>query len=228
MSKLIVANWKQNKNLKQVKTWIDDFEKIIEESLVENVDVVICPPFSYLGEVSNFTKKYDWIFTGSQDVSKHLSGSHTGEVGADQLKDFVDYSIIGHSERSETSETVLEKANLCIKNSITPIICFKDPAVLRLFKDYDAYFLWEDPTTISKGGEFRPKPIEDIKKGITDIVGNYHIGKGLLYGGSINKDNASGLGKIENLDGGVSGSASLDPEHFYKIIKSFESINALR
>lgn len=228
MNKLVVANWKQNKNLAEVKEWLLTFSSLIEESSVNNVDVVICPPHPYLETVSDFAKNYDWIFVGAQDVSKHERGSHTGELGASQAADFVDYAIVGHSERSETTEVTLEKAKRCIEESIIPIICFKDPAELRVYKEIAGYFLWEDPATISKGGEFRPKPVEKIQEGILEIAGNYPIGRGILYGGSINKENASGLGKAPKLSGGVSGSASLDPEHFYKIIRSFESINALR
>ena len=228
MNKLIVANWKQNINLIEVEDWLNEFGELIEESPIENVDVVICPTHAYLGIVKDFAEKYGWIFVGAQDVSKYENGSHTGELGALQAADFADYAIVGHSERSETTEVTLEKARSCIKESITPIVCFKDPAELRVYKDIDGYFLWEDPATISKGGEFRPKPVEKIQGGVLDIVGNYPIGKGLLYGGSISEDNASGLSKISRLSGGVSGSASLDANHFYKIVKSFESINALR
>lgn len=228
MNKLIVANWKQNKSLEQVKSWIKDFKSLVDGGGVSNVDVVICPSYPYLEIVSDFAKDYAWIFVGAQNVSRKDSGSYTGEVGAGQIKDFVDFCIVGHSERSETSEIVVEKIDRCLENSITPIICFEDEAFLSKYKEPSAYYLWEDPATISKGGSFKPKPLDEIKKGVDKIVNNHSVGKGLLYGGSINKDNSSGLSKVNNLSGGVSGSASLDPQHFYKIIKSFESINALR
>lgn len=228
MSKLIVANWKQNKNIEETESWLSEFERLIKNEPVENVDVVICPSAPYLSTVSDFTKKYDWIFTGAQDISEYEQGSHTGEIDGTQLKDFVNFCIVGHSERSETSEQVVEKTKMCVLNDITPIICFEDAELLGQLKEIDAYFLWEDPATISKGGDFKPKPLDEIKVGISDIIDNHDIGKGLLYGGSISKDNASRLAKIEGLSGGVSGSASLDASHFYKIVKSFESIDALR
>ena len=42
----------------------------------------------------------------------------------------------------------------------------------------------------------------------------------ILYGGSVNNNNAENLSKICNLDGFLIGGASLDAEEFYKIYKS--------
>ncbi|MHA1756613.1 MAG: triose-phosphate isomerase family protein, partial [Promethearchaeota archaeon] len=46
----------------------------------------------------------------------------------------------------------------------------------------------------------------------------------IQYGGSIKPNNAEDLFKCENIDGGLVGGASLDPESFSEIIKSAQKI----
>ena len=43
----------------------------------------------------------------------------------------------------------------------------------------------------------------------------------ILYGGSVNSDNAKSIFSKPDVDGGLIGGASLDAEHFYAIINSF-------
>lgn len=221
MSKLVVANWKQNKNLNEVHSWIAKFESLISGFDLKDVQMVICPPTPYLVEVAKFTSSYDNAFTGVQDVSQHMEGQHTGEVSAKQDADFARYCIVGHSERAEPRDIVLDKAKNCHTVSMLPIVCFVEPEELLDFEGVDGYYLWEDPATISRDGEFVPKSSEDIALGIANIKKEYNTGLGLLYGGSINKNNIVEIAKITDLDGVVSGSASLDPDHFFEIVSAF-------
>ena len=220
MRKILVANWKQNKNLAEVEGWLSEFGSLIEGKSYD-IDVVIAPSHPYLAQISEFAKNYDWVYVGAQDISAYENGTHTGEVGGEQLKDFVKYCIVGHSERGEDTSAVLEKIKRTEANGITPIICFVEPEKLNDINKNNSILLWEDPGNISQGGIYIPKPSEEIESGVKEIKSSYSISSSLIYGGSINRQNASDLGKIAELDGGIVGGASLDAKHFFDILTAF-------
>ena len=48
----------------------------------------------------------------------------------------------------------------------------------------------------------------------------------ILYGGSVNAENAAGLMAIEDVDGALVGGASLDAETFWPIVEALASAKA--
>ena len=66
-------------------------------------------------------------YCGAQDAFYEDAGEYTGAVSAHQLKGFVEYAIVGHSERrhhfGETDKIVARKAAACVAHGITPIVC---------------------------------------------------------------------------------------------------------
>src|SRR6202041_3780084 len=68
---------------------------------IKEADIVICPPFTALSEVSKQVLNSN-IRLGAQNMSEHNSGAYTGEIAAGMLKEFsVRYVILGHSERRQ-------------------------------------------------------------------------------------------------------------------------------
>ena len=68
------------------------------------------------------------IKLGAQNVYPEDKGAYTGEISAPMLVSaFVDYCIIGHSERrsifNESNEFINKKAKKLLENNIKPIIC---------------------------------------------------------------------------------------------------------
>lgn len=122
--KIIAGNWKMNNTLSQAEDFV---ESIVDRINTDAVDVVICPNFVCLETVSNII--YDKnIHLGAQNVYFEEKGAYTGEVSADMLVSaFVEYTIIGHSERrtyfNETDEDVNKKAKILLSRDIKPIIC---------------------------------------------------------------------------------------------------------
>lgn len=236
MKKLyIVANWKANKTVSETTQW---FQKVISyKSQVissENKEIIVCPPFTLLSMMHDFVKQNELpLHVGAQDVSKFGMGAYTGEVAAEQLKEFVEYSIVGHSERRkyfhETDDDVIKKIERLLSNAITPILCVSD------MKQMDYYlmtgtvivdnalkiiFVYEPPSAISGGGAFRPEDPDTANKNAAEI--SEKIGRRVitLYGGSINPENAAPFFAMEHIDGGLVGQASLDAEKFLEIIKN--------
>src|SRR6266403_6191547 len=99
----------------------------LELANVKEVDIVVCPPFTALGEVSKTILDSN-IRLGAQNMSEHNVGAFTGEIAAVMLKEFsVRYVILGHSERrqyqKESDELIARKALAAHAASLRPIIC---------------------------------------------------------------------------------------------------------
>lgn len=228
--KYVVANWKMNMDSKDLSNWVGPFSKrykdirkdwrrkrIIEERWPK---VVLCPSLVYVPAMAEISQKMG-VELGVQDVSPFERGAHTGESGAFQVKNFCRYAIVGHSERQEGPAVTARKRDMCLKERITPIVCFSNPAdLINLYKD-DVIMAWEDPQNISVNGSYRaedPSTISAIAKEIRKIIPP-HIP--LIYGGSVNERNAASISRIGELDGVLIGNASLDSDVFASIIRYY-------
>src|SRR5215813_15145448 len=124
--KLIIAgNWKMNKTIAESLDLVRGLK--IELANVKEVDIVICPPFTALCEVSKAVLDSN-IRLGAQNMSEHNVGAFTGEITAVMLKEFsVRYVILGHSERrqyqKESDALISKKASAAHGASLKPIVC---------------------------------------------------------------------------------------------------------
>jgi triosephosphate isomerase len=100
----------------------------IELANVKEVDIVVCPPFTALSEVSKGILETKNIRLGAQNMSENNVGAFTGEIAAVMLKEFsVRYVILGHSERrqyqKESDALIAKKAAAAHAASLKPIVC---------------------------------------------------------------------------------------------------------
>ena len=125
--KLIIAgNWKMNKTVAEALDLVRGLK--IELANVKEVDIVICPPFTALSEVSKAILETKNIRLGAQNMSENNMGAYTGEIAAGMLKEFsVRYVILGHSERrqyqKESDALIAKKAAAVHAASLKPIVC---------------------------------------------------------------------------------------------------------
>src|ERR1041385_4819109 len=98
--KLIIAgNWKMNKTVAEALDLVGDLK--LDLTGVKEVDIVVCPPFTALGEVSKAIIDTN-LRLGAQNMCEQNFGAYTGEICAGMLKEFsVRYVIVGHSERRQ-------------------------------------------------------------------------------------------------------------------------------
>lgn len=225
--KLIVANWKSNKNPQEALNWLENFTQLTKNLSSDNFEVVICPPYIDLPILKNklLTSNFQFpISLGAQDISPFPDGSYTGAVSTKQLKGLIKYCLVGHSERrknfSETTQSVTDKVTLLLAENIKPIICAQSLAdIPSNIKNspYDAVVVMFEPAkAISSGGVYKAETPEVILETITDWkkeLGSYQF----LYGGSVNPENASIL-LSAGVEGFVIGHASLTPDTFFKIL----------
>src|ERR1700756_5294635 len=124
--KLIIAgNWKMNKTVAEGLHLVNDLK--LELAGIKEVDIVVCPPFTALCEVSKAILSSN-IRLGAQNMNEHQSGAYTGEIAAGMLKEFsVRYVILGHSERrqyqKESDALIAKKALAAHAAAIRPIVC---------------------------------------------------------------------------------------------------------
>ncbi|MCA1838862.1 MAG: triose-phosphate isomerase [Actinomycetota bacterium] len=126
---VIAANWKMNKSHLDAIHFVEALRNHLEPVTYDQVDIVICPPFTAIRSVQTTIDGDDLeISIGAQDMHWESSGAFTGEISASMLTKLgVKYVIIGHSERrqsfAETDETVNKKVTAAFESGLIPIMC---------------------------------------------------------------------------------------------------------
>jgi triosephosphate isomerase len=123
---IIAGNWKMNKTVAESIDLVNGLKR--ELANVKEVDIVVCPAYTALSEVSKSILDSQNIRLGAQNMSENNVGAFTGEIAAVMLKEFsVRYVILGHSERrqyqKESDELIARKALAAHTASLKPIVC---------------------------------------------------------------------------------------------------------
>ena len=239
--KLVVANWKMHGNLKQNAALLTDFIENLAH--LKHTQVVVCAPYPYLAQLQNMLQ-HTAIAWGAQNVAKNEIGAFTGEVSAAMLADFgATFVIIGHSERAtaycESDENIATKFMQAKKHGLTPILCVGETLIEReagvmemvVGKQLDAIIdvhgaavfadaviAYEPIWAIGTGLAATPEQAKTMHKFIRNKLANLNVNAAdclkILYGGSVNPQNAVQLFVVENIDGGLIGKCSLNAQQF--------------
>jgi triosephosphate isomerase (TIM) len=190
-----------------------------------------------------------FLSLGAQDVSAKSPGAFTGEVSAAMLQEFhCVYVIVGHSERRqmhhEADEQVAEKALQVLDHGMTPVICVGESAdernsgraveVVRrqiarqvaILQDRlaDCLIAYEPIWAIGTGKVASAEMVQEVHHAIrlqlTELNADVASHVGILYGGSVKPDNAVELFGMPDIDGGLVGGASLNPQDFLAICRA--------
>ena len=124
--KILAANWKMNLTNVEAASYLQAF--LTEVGEVDDVEIVIIPPFTSIPTVAQISERAPFIRLGAQNLHWERSGAYTGEISATMLRAlFVKYVVIGHSERrsmfSETDEMVHRKVGAALEAGLRPILC---------------------------------------------------------------------------------------------------------
>lgn len=233
--KIIIGNWKMNKDKKEVESFLNDISMKNFEVNDNTIYGIAVPSINI--ETFSLLKK-DEMKISSQDISQFESGAYTGEISASMLNSFgVTYVVIGHSERRayhfETNEVINLKAINAIKNGLIPIICVGE--TLEEYNNKQSKIIVEKQIKESLKGLDLSKiivayePVWAIGTGKTatfeyaqDICSFIHsiTSKELLiqYGGSVNGSNIKDLLNQPDIDGALVGGASLEVDSFISLI----------
>jgi triosephosphate isomerase (TIM) len=124
--KILAANWKMNLTHGEAISYFETF--LSEIGQVNDLEVVIIPPFTAIPALVLASEKMPAIRIGAQNMHWEKSGAFTGEVSGAMLRaHYVKYVIVGHSERrmlfGETNEIVNRKTKAALEAGLRPILC---------------------------------------------------------------------------------------------------------
>jgi triosephosphate isomerase len=189
------------------------------------------------------------IRLGAQNVYWEEKGAFTGEIAPGMLAALsVSYVIVGHSERRElfgdTNEDVNRKVKAVLAAGMTPILCCGETEEEReagvtevkvgsqvragldgLTADQIAGLvvayepIWAIGTGRTASDDDAGAMATFVRETIADIAGDAAESTRILYGGSMNPGNVAGLMAKKDIDGGLVGGASLDPDTFASVVR---------
>lgn len=245
--KLVVANWKMHGNLVENKRLLAEYCAMLPT--LKNTDVVVCVPYPYLAQAQAILQHTN-IAWGAQNLSKDAVGAYTGEVSATMLKDFgASYVIIGHSERAtaycESDENIATKFVQAQAHGLTPILCVGETLIEReagvmqmvvgkqldtIINTYGAAVfanavvsyepIWAIGTGLAASPEQAQSMHEFIRSKVATLDKAAATNMKILYGGSVNPQNAVQLFVMQDIDGGLIGKCSLNAKEFEGICRA--------
>lgn len=239
----VVANWKMNGSFAQIQVLMNQLSQTLHGHEDNAKNVIVCPPVPYLQFVQNRLAEWGWQL-GAQDCSNQVQGAYTGQISASMLKDIgCSHVIIGHSERRqychESNGLIAGKLQRCLESHLVPILC-----VGETLAEYEAgqtleiiaAQIKETLCDVTKASSFMIayEPLWSIGTGKVanheEIISAHgHIGTILhqlsfvndipiLYGGSVNGENATAIMRLKSVDGVLVGGASLKAQDFSHIV----------
>lgn len=185
----------------------------------------------------------------AQNLHWEAPGAFTGEISAGMLTRLgVRYVIIGHSERreyfSETDEMVNRKVKAALENQLIPIMCLGETLEEREAGATEAKVtgqieqgleglsgeqvagmvvayepIWAIGTGRTASADAAQATISLIREVVRRKVGGAADDLRIQYGGSVKAGNMAELMAQPDIDGGLVGGASLDPEEFARIVE---------
>jgi triosephosphate isomerase len=220
MKKYVLANWKAHKKWAEAGAWLEEFLRLYSPH--PQVEVIIAPPALYLVPLRQKIEGYKrtQIALAAQDLSPYPLGAYTGAVAAEMLRDYVEFAILGHSERRryfhETNQDIANKVSEAKAAKIKPIVCVDKPyarSQMAALQEEDTDDLIIGYGPVEAIGIDIPQSPSTTKQAIKEIQA-IAPGKPILYGGSINKENVGDYLRINGIAGVMVGTASLDPKEF--------------
>ena len=245
---MVAGNWKMNKTLSEASELIQAM--LPKLKMIEGVDIVLCPPFTNLYFARVETKKSDvkvgaqnmhWQEKGA------FTGEISAPMLA-ELCDYVILGHSERRQMfGETDETVNKKARTALAHGLKPIICVGESLEqnqagetanvvetqccesLKGFSPEQAeniIIAYEPVWAIGTGLAATPEDANRVHRDVIrpvlrdlfgeEIADNMRI----LYGGSVNAENASELFAMSDIDGGLIGGASLKADAFVAIVQA--------
>jgi triosephosphate isomerase len=236
-----MAHWQTEMSLKP-KAQLD----------LDFMDIVVCPPTVYLQAL--YQELACNLQLGAQNTFCEEQGAYTGEVSAVMLKEVgCRYVLVGHSERRtlflESDALVAKKFKAAYDAGLSPVLCVGETRAERetdatlsviqrqldmVFDRVDAacfkraIIAYEPVWAIGTGLTATPEQAEEVHAAIRKHIAakdpELALEIRLLYGGSVKAANAAELFSQPNIDGGLVGGASLDPQEFFDICHCVKGI----
>lgn len=209
-----------------------------------SLELFVLPPFTLIEPVASRLTGTG-VRVGAQNVHWEDFGAFTGEVSAPMLVDVGATIVeIGHSERrtwfGETDETVRLKTDAALRHGLLPLICVGEPAEIRdvgralehvsnqlriAVRDVpsvaEIWVAYEPVWAIGEHGKpANPELVEEILAALRHLLGDLRGPQArtpLLYGGSVDAQNAAAFAALPSADGLFVGRAAWTAEGLLEI-----------
>ena len=244
---VVAGNWKMNETNPEAVALAR--ELVAELGGAPPCEIVLCPPFTALTDVSLLLGGTS-IRLGGQNLHTEEKGAFTGEVSGAMLRSTgCTHVIVGHSERrrlfGETDEVVAAKTRAALAAGLIPIVCVGETleerernetaavverqlaaAVLALAPDAIPHLLvaYEPVWAIGTGRTATPAQAQEVHALLRARLGERFGESGrrvrILYGGSCTAENAGQLLGEADVDGALVGGASLVAGGFARIART--------
>lgn len=246
---VVIGNWKMSPEMSASATKLF-LEVAGLARRVRDVQVVVCPPFVWLSECRQRYRgkalalgAQDVSVFGAGSHTGEVSASMLRALG-------VTHSILGHSERraqGESDEVVAQKVKQIVESGMTAILCIGEKSrdsngeylhFLRAQLERGLHDLlptklaqliiaYEPVWAIGKtsADAMRPDDMHETSLYIRKVLSEkYTFDQArlvpILYGGSVEPENAEGLLARGEIDGFLVGRASLDTVSFGAILRA--------
>jgi triosephosphate isomerase len=221
------TGWKMNKTAAEARAYVVELIALLPPPR-DDLTVFFVPPFTALAAAREAIGSAP-LLLGAQNMHWADAGAYTGEVSPRMLTEFgVDLIELGHSERrasfGETDAAVNAKVKAGLRHGLRPLVCVGDTAperdagasaetivrqVKMAFAGVDAAALgrclvaYEPVWAIGEGGvPAEPEHVGPCHAAIRRALAERTPHPvPILYGGSVNPDNAARLAVEPEIDG---------------------------
>ncbi|MDK7374698.1 MULTISPECIES: triose-phosphate isomerase [Weeksella] len=245
--KIVAGNWKMNLKFEEALQLAIDLNGWIADNQPE-AEVIIAPSSIYLPTLlENVDEQFLKISAQDLSAHEKgaytgdISAEQLDSIG-------LDFSLIGHSERRtyqhEDAEVLEQKMKQAFAHQIYPIFCFGEnleqrennthfevveSQLLDVLAKQDKEHLnklilaYEPVWAIGTGKTASPEQAQEMHVYVREVL-DKNFGAEIanstpiLYGGSVNAENAENLFSQNDIDGGLVGGASLQLDQFTQII----------
>jgi triosephosphate isomerase len=247
MKRLIfAANWKMHHGPQAARGFMQRFLNEYQE--IPGVEVWFFPPAVALEAVAELVSSRPDMQAGAQNIYWEPKGAYTGELSVSMVKEARGQAVlVGHSERrhvfGETDAETGKKVLAVLEAGLTPVLCVGETIEQReaeetftvverqlsVLETLDATGLrrmviaYEPVWAIGTGKNATPEDASAVHRMIRTWLSAHGVEAKearILYGGSVNPDNAAGIVGEAEIDGVLVGGASLDASKWASITRA--------
>ena len=246
---LILGNWKMNLSLADATSLARGLQRKLA-ALYAGPEVGVCPSFLHLPAVREILEGSSISVGAQDCVAQTPGACTGGVSAEQLRELTLKWVILGHSERrqyfAESDADVAAKLGAAFRVGLSPVLCIGEtleqreggqteavvigqlqgaiadleaPQVAALTVAYEP--VWAIGTGRSAKSEDAQAVHRLVRGALAEVVGaDAAGGVRILYGGSVNEENAAGYFACEDVDGALVGGASLDPDRFVGILRA--------
>ena len=245
---IFAANWKMHHGPSDARAFMKSF--LAHYPRQQDRKVLFFPNALSVTTVSELVRERPDLEAGIQNIHWEDKGAFTGENSAPMARDSgATHVLVGHSERRHVFGETDEQSNLKVKAAfragLTPVLCVgelleerdagnTEATVLRQLRAGIAgvdeaqvasmLFAYEPVWAIGTGRTATPDDASQVHTAIIaalkTAIGERALGIPILYGGSVNRGNATALLAAPDVDGVLVGGASLDADGWNAIVRA--------